>query len=49
MAGPAEWKVNADSRITAVVVKDGKVVKSEGFASVNGTDAAGVLKALGKK
>ena len=47
-AGPAEWKVNADSRITAVVLKGSKVVKSEGFASLNETDAAGVIKALGK-
>lgn len=47
-AGPKDWAINIDAHLTAVVVKDGKVVKSYSYNSVNGTDAEPVAEALKK-
>lgn len=44
--GPADWSVNSEAFLTAVVVKDGKVVKSFGYISLNETDVPEVVKAL---
>jgi len=46
-AGPEGWGVNADAHLTAVVVKGKKVVASEGYQSVNGTDAKKVIEKFG--
>jgi hypothetical protein len=44
--GPPGWSVGPDAHLTAVVVKDGKVVAKFGHVSVNETDVPAVLKAL---
>lgn len=50
--GPAGWGINGDAHVTAVVVHNGKVVKSFAFVSVNETDVRPVVaelkKAVGK-
>ena len=45
-AGPKDWGINADAHLTAVVVHNGKVVKSFGYMSLNETDAPQVIEAL---
>jgi hypothetical protein len=45
---PKGWAINTDAHATAVVVHQGKVVKSFAFVSLNDTDAKPVLEALKK-
>jgi hypothetical protein len=45
-SGPAGWSVNGEAFLTAVVVRDGKVVKSFGYLSLNETDVPDVVRAL---
>ncbi len=45
-AGPKGWGINADARLTVVVARRGRVVKSFGYRSVNETDVRAVRKAL---
>jgi hypothetical protein len=47
-SGPKGWEINTDARLTAVVVHNGKVVKSFGYMSLNETDAPEVIKTLKK-
>jgi hypothetical protein len=47
-AGPKDWGINADARLTAVVAHNSKVVKSFGYQSLNETDAPAVVEALKK-
>lgn len=44
--GPENWGYNDLAFFTAVVVKDGKVVKNFGLKSVNETDAPKIIEAL---
>jgi hypothetical protein len=44
--GPEGWSINSDAFLTAVVAKDGKVVRSFAYRSVNETDVPDVLRAL---
>ncbi|MEY4177410.1 MAG: hypothetical protein RLY70_984 [Planctomycetota bacterium] len=46
VAGPNGWGVNLDARLTAVVLKNGKTVKSFGYVSLNETNVPEVLEAL---
>jgi len=46
VAGPNGWGVNLDARLTAVVLKGGKTVKSFGYVSLNETNVPEVLAAL---
>jgi hypothetical protein len=46
--GPEGWNVNADARLTAVVVNKQKVAASFGYMSLNETDVAKVREALKK-
>ena len=46
VAGPNEWGVNLDARLTAVVLKNGKTVKAFGYVSLNETNVPEVLEAL---
>jgi hypothetical protein len=46
--GPQGWSLNLDATATAVVVREGKVVASFGYRSVNETDVRKVLAALKK-
>jgi hypothetical protein len=45
-AGPKDWAINADARLTAVVAHKGKVVKSFGYISLNETDVPAVVETL---
>ncbi|MBX3398871.1 MAG: hypothetical protein KF873_09030 [Gemmataceae bacterium] len=45
---PKGWGINADAHLTVVLVKDGKVVKSYGFDSVNETDEKTVMEEFKK-
>ncbi len=47
--GPANWGINTDAHLTAVVAQGGKVRASFGFRSVNETDVPAVLKGLKPK
>ena len=47
-SGPKDWGINPDAHLTAVVVHNGKVVKSFAFESVNETDVRAVLAELKK-
>jgi hypothetical protein len=47
-AGPKNWAINPDARLTAVVAHKGKVVKSFAYLSLNETDAAEVVGTLRK-
>lgn len=47
-AGPKDWGINADARLTAVVAHKGKVVKSFGYGSLNETDVPEVVASLKK-
>jgi hypothetical protein len=47
-AGPKDWGINSDARLTAVVAHKGKVVKSFGYGSLNETDVPAVVEALKK-
>lgn len=47
-AGPPDWAINSDARLTAVVAHKGKVVKSFGYRSLNETDVPEVVEALKK-
>ncbi|MCS6865521.1 MAG: hypothetical protein RMJ56_16885 [Gemmataceae bacterium] len=47
-SGPDEWGINSDARLTAVVVHQGRVVKSFGYQSLNETDAPAVAETLKK-
>lgn len=44
--GPPEWGINGQADVTVVAVRDGKVLKSWGFVSVNETLAREVLSTL---
>jgi hypothetical protein len=44
--GPEGWGVNADARLTAVVVAKGRAAKALGYRSVNETDVPEVRDAL---
>jgi len=44
--GPEGWGLNTGVRLSAVVVRDGKVTGSLGYLSVNETDVPGVVKAI---
>jgi hypothetical protein len=46
--GPADWSINDQAFLTAVVVRGGMVVASLGFRSLNETDVPGVVKSLAK-
>jgi hypothetical protein len=46
--GPNGWGINSAAHITAVVVVDGKVVKSFAFESLNETDAKTIEEELKK-
>jgi hypothetical protein len=46
---PAEWNINSDAHLTAVVVRAGRVTALFGYRSLNETDAPAVAKALSKK
>lgn len=46
--GPPEWGINGEADITVVALRDGKVVKTWGFVSVNDTVAREVLQAVQK-
>ena len=48
-SGPNGWGINPDAHLTAIVVKDGKVVKSFAYTTVNGTDVPKVLEEVKKK
>jgi hypothetical protein len=45
-AGPKDWGINADARLTAVVTYKAKVVQSFGYISLNETDVPAVTKTL---
>jgi hypothetical protein len=45
-SGPPSWSIAPGARLTAVVVRGGKVVKSVGFNSLNETDVPAVVRAL---
>lgn len=45
-SGPAEWGINADAHLTAVVVRDRKVAGSLAWRSLNETDVPAVLEKL---
>jgi hypothetical protein len=45
-AGPKDWGINPDARLTTVVAHKGKVVKSFGYGSLNETDVPEVIKTL---
>lgn len=45
-ADVTDWELNPDVLLTAVVVREGKVLKSLGYRAINETDAPGVLKLL---
>lgn len=47
-AGPADWGINPDARLTVVVVREHKVVTTFGYRSVNETDVPPVREALKK-
>jgi hypothetical protein len=47
-AGPKDWAINPDARLTAVVAHEGKVVKSFGYLSLNETDVPEVVQTLKK-
>ncbi len=44
--GPEGWELNTGMRLSAVVVRDGKVTGSFGYLSINETDVPAVLKAI---
>ena len=46
VAGPKNWGINSDAKLTAVVVNKGKVVKSFAYDSINETDAEKVVKSV---
>jgi hypothetical protein len=46
IAGPKDWSINSDARLTAVVANKGKVVKSIAYVSLNETDVPEVIEAL---
>ena len=48
-AGPNDWAINLDAHLTAVVVRDGKVVKCFGYQSLNETNVPEVVAELKKK
>ena len=48
-AGPADWGINPDAHLTAVVARGGKVIKSFGYQSLNETNVPEVLAELKKK
>ncbi len=47
-AGPDAWSINSEARLTAVVVHNGRVVKSFAYQSLNETDAPEVAQTLKK-
>jgi hypothetical protein len=47
-AGPKDWGINSDARLTAVVAHKSKVVKSFGYQSLNETDVPAVVETLKK-
>ena len=47
-AGPKDWGINSDARLTAVIALKGKAVKSFGYRSLNETDVPEVVDALKK-
>jgi hypothetical protein len=49
VVGPADWELNTGARLSAVVVRDGKVAGRFGFVSLNETDVPDVLKAIRPK
>lgn len=46
VGGPPEWGINGEADVTVVALRDGKVVQTWGFVSVNETVAKEVLKAV---
>jgi len=46
--GPAEWLLNSDAQLTAIVAKEGKVAASFGFRTVDETVGPEILAALKK-
>jgi hypothetical protein len=48
-AGPADWSINDQAYLTAVVVRGGTVVSSRGYLSINETDVPDVVKTLKKR
>jgi hypothetical protein len=47
-AGPKDWNINADARLTVVIASKSKVAATFGYQSVNDTDVPKVKEALGK-
>lgn len=47
--GPMGWAISGDAYLTTIVVRDGKVVASYGYISVNDTNVPEVVKSLQKK
>jgi hypothetical protein len=47
-AGPKEWNVNGDARITVVVANKQKVAGTFGYQAINETDVKGIREALKK-
>jgi hypothetical protein len=46
--GPAGWDLDADAHLTAVLVRDGKVVESFAYGSTNETDVPSLIDAIKK-
>lgn len=46
--GPAEWLLNTDAQLTAIIANDGKVTASFGYRSVDETVGLEILTALEK-
>jgi hypothetical protein len=45
---PEPWGINTEAGVTAVVARDGKVVKSLAFRTTTGDNAKAVMEAMGK-
>lgn len=45
-SGPAEWGINADAHVTAVIARDQQVTASLAWRSLNETDVPAVLEKL---
>jgi hypothetical protein len=47
-SGPNGWGINTDAHLTVIIAKDGKVVKSFAYETVNETDVKSVEESLKK-
>ena len=46
--GPRDWALDGENRLTAIAVRDGKVVAGRGYRLINETDVAEILKSIKK-